>query len=218
MTGLSVRLYWISNFVFDFTIYFCYFVAMFTLILIWDRSFGYGLYFSNPLSTGNSYHFSHFRFSLIGLIFFPILIVAFILLFLTFGLAAIPFAYVASLIFKKPSTAFGILCLISVITGIGMGVIATFFETMLEEKLSVELRGLFYTMMWFTRLSPVVSLILGAQKLFTLDSTRLVCAKFQQSLRAILCGIYAASQRTNPELEELKILKPERCCDGTLKH
>ncbi|UXI18727.1 anaphase-promoting complex [Sarcoptes scabiei] len=190
MTGLSVRLYWISNFVFDFTIYFCYFVAMFTLILIWDRSFGYGLYFSNPLST-----------------------VAFILLFLTFGLAAIPFAYVASLIFKKPSTAFGILCLISVITGIGMGVIATFFETMLEEKLSVELRGLFYTMMWFTRLSPVVSLILGAQKLFTLDSTRLVCAKFQQSLRAILCGIYAASQRTNPELEELKILKPERCCD-----
>jgi hypothetical protein len=60
----------------------------------------------------------------------------------------------------------------------------------------------------------VVSLILGTQKLFTLDSTRLVCAQFQASLRAILCGIYAASQRSNPELEELKILKPERCCDG----
>lgn len=68
--------------------------------------------------------------------------------------------------------------------------------------------------MWFARLSPVVSLILGTQKLFTLDSTRLVCAQFQASLRAILCGIYAASQRSNPELEELKILKPERCCDG----
>ena len=51
MTGLSVRLYWISNFIFDFTIYFCYFVAMFTLILIWDRAFGYGLYFANTLST-----------------------------------------------------------------------------------------------------------------------------------------------------------------------
>lgn len=135
-------------------------------------------------------------------------------LFLTFGLAAIPFAYVASLIFRKPSTAFGILCLISVITGIGVGVIATFFETILEEKLSAEIRGLFYAGMWFTRLSPVVALILGLQKLFTLDSTRLICAQFQASLRAILCGIYAASQRTNPELEELKILKPERCCDG----
>ncbi|KAH9528515.1 phospholipid-transporting ATPase ABCA3 [Dermatophagoides farinae] len=190
MTGLSVRLYWISNFIFDYTVYFCYFVAMFTLILIWDRSFGYGLYFSNPLST-----------------------LAFMSLFLTFGLAAIPFAYVASLIFRKPSTAFGILCLISVITGIGMGVIATFFETILEEKLSAEIRGLFYAGMWFTRLSPVVALILGLQKLFTLDSTRLICAQFQASLRAILCGIYAASQRTNPELEELKILKPERCCD-----
>ncbi len=139
---------------------------------------------------------------------------AFISLFLSFGLAAIPFAYCASLIFRKPSTAFGILCLLSVITGIGMGVIATFFETMLEEKLSQEVRALFYVGMWFTRLSPVVSLILGTQKLFTLDSTRLICAQFQQSLRAILCGIYAASQRTNPELEELKILKPERCCDG----
>lgn len=52
MTGLSVRLYWLSNFIFDFTIYFCYFVAMFTLILIWDRAFDYGLYFANPLSTG----------------------------------------------------------------------------------------------------------------------------------------------------------------------
>lgn len=51
MTGLSVRLYWVSNFIFDFTIYFCYFVAMFTLILIWDRAFDYGLYFANPLST-----------------------------------------------------------------------------------------------------------------------------------------------------------------------
>lgn len=98
-----------------------------------------------------------------------------------------------------------------------MGVIATFFETMLEEKLSHEMRALFYICMWFTRLSPVVSLVLGMQKLFTLDSTRLICAQFQQSLRAILCGIYAASQRTNPELEELKILKPERCCDGTLR-
>lgn len=95
-----------------------------------------------------------------------------------------------------------------------MGVIATFFETILEERVSAEIRGLFYVGMWFTRLSPVVSLILGTQKLFTLDSTRLICAQFQQSLRAILCGIYAASQRTNPELEELKILKPERCCDG----
>lgn len=143
---------------------------------------------------------------------------AFVALFLSFGLAAIPFAYVASLIFRKPSTAFGILCLISVITGIGMGVIATFFETMLEEKVSAEVRALFYMGMWFTRLSPVVSLILGTQKLFTLDSTRLICAQFQQSLRAILCGIYAASQRTNPELEELKILKPERCCDGKCRN
>lgn len=95
-----------------------------------------------------------------------------------------------------------------------MGVIATFFETILEEKASAEVKALFYSLMWFARLSPVVSLILGTQKLFTLDSTRLVCAQFQQSLRAILCGIYAASQRSNPELEELKILKPERCCDG----
>lgn len=52
MTGLSTRLYWLSNFIFDYTIYFTYFVTMFTLILIWDRSFDYGLYFSNPLSTG----------------------------------------------------------------------------------------------------------------------------------------------------------------------
>lgn len=141
---------------------------------------------------------------------------AFVSLFITFGWAAIPFAYLVSSLFRKPSTAFGILCLISVITGIGMGVIATFFETILEEKSSQEVKGMFYTMMWFARLSPVVSLILGTQKLFTLDSTRLVCAQFQQSLRTILCGIYAASQRSNPELEELKILKPERCCDGML--
>lgn len=53
MTGLSTRLYWLSNFIFDYTIYFTYFVTMFTLILIWDRSFDYGLYFANPLSTGN---------------------------------------------------------------------------------------------------------------------------------------------------------------------
>ncbi|XP_054165011.1 phospholipid-transporting ATPase ABCA3-like [Oppia nitens] len=190
MTGLSIRLYWLSNFIFDYTIYFIYFVTMFMILLIWDRAFQYGLYFSRLSST-----------------------VAFVSLFISFGWAAIPFAYLVSSLFRKPSTAFGILCLISVITGIGMGVISTFFETILEEKSSAEVRGLFYSLMWFARLSPVVSLVLGTQKLFSLDSTRLVCAQFQQSLRAILCGIYAASQRSNPELEELKILKPERCCD-----
>lgn len=118
------------------------------------------------------------------------------------------------MLFKKPSTAFGILCLISVITGIGVGVVATFFETMAEEKASQEVKILFYIFLWFSRLSPVVSLVLGTQKLFTLDATRLICAQFKQSLRAVLCGIYAASQKSNPELEELKVLKPERCCDG----
>jgi len=191
MTGLSTWLYWLSNFIFDYCIFLVYFTTMFFLFLFWDRQFEYNLYFTQFNST-----------------------IAFISLFITFGLASIPFAYLVSLLFKKPSTAFGMICLISVITGIGIGVIATFFETILEEKASPETRLMFYSFFWFSRLSPVVSLILGTQKLFTLDSTRNVCAQFQQSLRAILCGIYAASQKSNPELEENKVLKPERCCDG----
>lgn len=145
--------------------------------------------------------------------FFPPL-VAFIALFVAFGWASIPLAYLVSSIFRKPSTAFSIFCLISVITGIGIGVIATFFETLAEDKATEYEKALFYTFLWFSRMSPVVSLILGTQKLFTLDATRLICAQFQQSLRAILCGLYAASSRSNPELEEIKVLKPERCCDG----
>lgn len=136
------------------------------------------------------------------------------LLFISFGWAAIPFSYLVSTLFRKPSTAFGVLCLISVMTGMAIGVSATYFETIAEEKASAELKAMFHTGLWISRLSPVVSLILGTQKLFSLDSMRLICAQFQQSLRAILCGLYATSIRSNPELDEIKVLKPERCCDG----
>ncbi|CAG2116534.1 unnamed protein product, partial [Medioppia subpectinata] len=52
MTGLSIRLYWLSNFIFDYTVYLMYFSTMFIVFFIWDRAFQYGLYFSTISSTG----------------------------------------------------------------------------------------------------------------------------------------------------------------------
>ncbi|CAG2181839.1 unnamed protein product, partial [Oppiella nova] len=56
MTGLSIRLYWLSNFIFDYALYLLYFSTMFFVFLIWDRVFQYGLYFSTISSTSESTH------------------------------------------------------------------------------------------------------------------------------------------------------------------
>lgn len=52
MTGLSLRLYWFSNFLFDFMHYMVYCVMLCLLFFCWDRYFVYDVYFVRFTSTG----------------------------------------------------------------------------------------------------------------------------------------------------------------------
>ena len=61
---------------------------------------------------------------------------------------------------------------------------------------------------WTARLIPSVSLLVGLQKLFSLNTTRSICINVSPEVLELLCR-YINSPLID---DELRILRPERCC------
>lgn len=62
--------------------------------------------------------------------------------------------------------------------------------------------------MWISRLIPSVSLLVGLQKLFALNTTRSICINISPEVLDLLCR-YINSPLVD---DELRVLRPERCC------
>lgn len=61
---------------------------------------------------------------------------------------------------------------------------------------------------WSARLIPSVSLLVGLQKLFALNTTRSICINISPEVLELLCR-YINSPLVD---DELRVLRPERCC------
>lgn len=61
---------------------------------------------------------------------------------------------------------------------------------------------------WSARLIPSVSLLVGLQKLFALNTTRAICINISPEVLELLCR-YINSPLVD---DELRVLRPERCC------
>lgn len=61
---------------------------------------------------------------------------------------------------------------------------------------------------WTARLIPSVSLLVGLQKLFALNTTRAICINVSPEVLELLCR-YINSPIVD---DELRVLRPERCC------
>lgn len=62
--------------------------------------------------------------------------------------------------------------------------------------------------LWTARLIPSVSLLVGLQKLFALNTTRSICINISPEVLELLCR-YINSPLVD---DELRVLRPERCC------
>lgn len=67
---------------------------------------------------------------------------------------------------------------------------------------------LFLCLVWTARLIPSVSLLVGLQKLFALNTTRSICINISPEVLELLCR-YINSPLVD---DELRVLRPERCC------
>lgn len=63
-------------------------------------------------------------------------------------------------------------------------------------------------LVWSARLIPSVSLLVGLQKLFALNTTRSICINISPEVLELLCR-YINSPLVD---DELRVLRPERCC------
>ncbi|CAG2173151.1 unnamed protein product, partial [Oppiella nova] len=102
MSGLNPTLYWVSNFVFDFTIHSICSAVYVSIYYMFD---------TNQLLIGTEY-------SAISLY----------LSFMSYGMAFIPFAYLVSFMFSKPSTGFTFISLYNIIAG----TVTTFHKTIVK--------------------------------------------------------------------------------------
>lgn len=117
-------------------------------------------------------------------------------------------AYIFSFLAKKPTSGFAVFCVLTILTGTSTLMLVSLYELKYEDSASGALKLAFLAFLWGARLIPSVSLLIGLQKLFALNTTRSICINVSPEVLDILCR-YINSPLVD---EELRVLKPERCC------
>lgn len=134
--------------------------------------------------------------------------VALVALVSLFVFAALPLAYIVSFVARKPTSAFSIFCIITILTGWSCLALVSLYELKFELHASQSVKIAFTVFLSFARLIPSVSLLVGLQKLFALNSTRSICINISPEVLDIICK-YISSPIVD---DELQLLKPQRCC------
>ncbi|KAG9509130.1 ATP-binding cassette sub-family A member 3 [Fragariocoptes setiger] len=186
MTGVSARTFWLSHFLFDLAIYAAYTTMVLGIYFVWDR-----------IINDRKIYFANFEHS-----------VALFALVSLFIFAALPLAYIFSFLAKKPTSAFSSFCVLTILTGTATLTLISLYELKYEANASATMQTLFSIFLWTSRLIPSVSLLIGLQKLFALNTTRSICINISTEVLDLLCK-YVDSPLVD---EELRVLKPERCC------
>lgn len=130
-----------------------------------------------------------------------------------FIFAALPLAYIFSFLAKKPTSAFSSFCVLTILTGTATLTLVSLYELKYEHNASFAFRTAFTVFLWTSRLVPSVSLLIGLQKLFALNTTRSICINISPEVLELLCR-YINSPLVD---DELRVLKPERCCRAVCK-
>lgn len=125
-----------------------------------------------------------------------------------FIFGALPLAYIFSFLAKKPTSAFSSFCVLTILTGTATLTLVSLYELKYEHSASDTFKFVFMGFLWSARLIPSVSLLVGLQKLFALNTTRSICINVSPEVLELLCR-YINSPLVD---DELRVLRPERCC------
>lgn len=117
-------------------------------------------------------------------------------------------AYIFSFIAKKPTSAFSSFCVLTILTGTATLTLVSLYELKYENTATESIQLAFAIFFWTARLVPSVSLLIGLQKLFALNTTRSICINVSPEVLELLCR-YISSPLID---DELRVLRPERCC------
>lgn len=211
MTGVPAKIFWLSHFLFDLILYSAYTLLVLAIYFVWDRVINdRRIYFANfehsgefPLGLSASSSTKLNRVLIVSAS--TVALIALVTLFI-FG--ALPLAYIFSFLAKKPTSAFSSFCVLTILTGTATLTLVSLYELKYEHSASATFKLVFTIFLWSARLIPSVSLLVGLQKLFALNTTRSICINVSPEVLELLCR-YINSPLVD---DELRVLRPERCC------
>ncbi|CAG2114253.1 unnamed protein product, partial [Medioppia subpectinata] len=153
MNGISVHTFWAASYLFDIINHLLASIILFIVFAIFDCD---KIFMGNASNAGGLF-----------------------LLFLMFGLSAIPLAYLFSLRLKQPSTGYAVLVVVYLLSGIALS-LTVFFVSMQKPKAADALEGV-------ANIMPVYAMSHGIQKLYKLGSYADVCNKMTREHLAQRC-------------------------------
>lgn len=160
MTGISTLTVWAASYIFDLLNHLVSTVIIFVVFAIFDHK---KVFFDNDLSRTGLF-----------------------LTLMSFGLSSIPLAYLFSLKFKRPNSAYAVLVIIYLITGLilimALGVVGI---SLVPRQMSKTTHDI---LTGFARLLPVYSMSAGIQKLYKLGSYKWACAEMDPVLLDYQCS------------------------------
>ncbi|CAG2112272.1 unnamed protein product, partial [Medioppia subpectinata] len=153
MNGISVHTFWAASYLFDIINHLLASIILFIVFAIFDFD---KIFMGNASNAGGLF-----------------------ILFLAFGLSAIPLAYLFSLRLKQPSTGYAVLVVVYLLSGIALSMIV-FFVSMQAPKAADALEGV-------ANIMPVYAMSHGIQKLYKLGSYGAACAKITPEYLTRVC-------------------------------